>query len=688
MKRIYALTPGAWQTAVAQTLDRPPFRRLRADLRELWEKDVGLDRRSQYKKSKYYLSEPAQEAVTTLETRMNEPLSSIEKEIRSVVAERERHARATGDAYPLVFAASKLGLELLKRNWAASEVRRRGEVSIWLASLAIKWDPNNPMGWVVWRDALAAAGDQDMAERIGWAAIKRFPEDLKMRNQLARLLARNTQRQGEAEALLLETISRFPRDEYCRNQLAHLLVDNRRWTEAEIVLRKAHEELGSAVAANQLADLISRRGRSGQAEQLLRDTIAQAPHSSDEVYIHSRNILARLMSHDPSRDEETVRELLETIELSQTTQGSARNQLAFILSRAGKREEARKILDETLRLPMMTLKDRTTAQAYLKALSTGDLPEAEEFWAEAEEAGAGAQPERGEDSAPDDKMDYLAAAGAVLSDFLEPGDARERALETGQDPESQRESAAEPPPEKRSGARSESESESEKTAPSPDRGDGVPPASASKPAAAAHGAGETPRQGVVESRLPESAPPLHVQMAAVAGRQGELRRLTTLVMRKKGQERQRMAEALMRDAPGDLEPTYQEFVRRWVFGMETDRPTPDTFTISFIDALRRGNVDKLGELQNSHRSFRQLTDMARAVLIQDKEAAERTFSWLKRSDVAESRAVVALRKLTMLRLSEPPADADDMLKALAQNDNVIADLEEAALAEADMLLAA
>jgi tetratricopeptide (TPR) repeat protein len=156
---------------------------------------------------------------------LGRPLDTVGPSIQKLMHRQRRYAEATGDVFYLVRTACNVGMRLIE-NGAAAERRARGGRAVALAALAFTYDPVNVHAWSLMRDALAAAGRRADAERVGWEAIRRFPENEQWRTQLATLLAEECGKPAEAADLLRAAIRLFPGNSHARNQLATLLADD------------------------------------------------------------------------------------------------------------------------------------------------------------------------------------------------------------------------------------------------------------------------------------------------------------------------------------------------------------------------------------------------------------------------------------------------------------------------------
>jgi len=201
------------------------------------------------------------------------PFRQLKGSIDAYVAADARHASRTGDTFYVVRTACNIGMRLLR---GGDEPAARAEKARDLAQLALRFEPFNVFAWALWRDALAAMGEWEAAELLGWEAVRRFPENEQWRNQLASLLADRLDRATEAETLLRETMRLFPDDVVARTQLALLLADRLdRATEAETLLRETMRQFpDDVVARTELASIVGRdAARLGEALKIVDEAL-------------------------------------------------------------------------------------------------------------------------------------------------------------------------------------------------------------------------------------------------------------------------------------------------------------------------------------------------------------------------------------------------------------------------------
>lgn len=214
-----------------------------------WLRDVGIDSA----RSKSLSPRRTDSAVGPVPKRewskvlrsVGEPLDRVGPEIEKLMRRQRRYADQTGDFFFLVRTGCNFGMRLLERA-PDSERVERGRLAASLAAQALGHDPADVFAWSLMRDALAASGRIADAELVGWESIRRFPENVQWRTQLASMLAVHAGKADEAEALLRETVELFPCEPHARALLATVLSDDLgRREEAFEALREA---IGSGVA--------------------------------------------------------------------------------------------------------------------------------------------------------------------------------------------------------------------------------------------------------------------------------------------------------------------------------------------------------------------------------------------------------------------------------------------------------
>ncbi|WP_349369167.1 hypothetical protein [Salinarimonas sp.] len=206
------------------------------------------------------LEPPAAHDRQAILDRVGQPLSSVSSDIETLMRGHRRYADRTGDVFYLVRTACNIGMNLLRKD-PGPERAARGAQAVALARLAFEYDPRNVYAWALLRDGLEHAGRLTAAERIGWEAIRRFPENPQWRTQLAKLLADTLDRPHEAAALLREARALFPYDPFIHNQLATILADDLGERAAAV---QVLEDARAAGAANEATGDLRRKLANGR----------------------------------------------------------------------------------------------------------------------------------------------------------------------------------------------------------------------------------------------------------------------------------------------------------------------------------------------------------------------------------------------------------------------------------------
>ena len=237
LKGLYPRMPSYWRRVVDETLQQSLAKQFPDELKDWWRQDVnakdGTTTQKSLRRPAGVPHLPSRDTNLSLLKRATDPFLSIADQIKAHIYGYQHFAEATGDSFYIVRSACNIGMAVIK---GADDPVGRGQLAVQLARQALSWQPTNPFAWSLWRDALVNQGAFEAAERVGWEAIRRIPEDVHKRTQLALLLARLPDRETDAEQLLRETIERFPDNVIARNQLAELLIALGRENEATRVV--------------------------------------------------------------------------------------------------------------------------------------------------------------------------------------------------------------------------------------------------------------------------------------------------------------------------------------------------------------------------------------------------------------------------------------------------------------------
>jgi len=300
LKPLYPREPGRWRELIGRLLGSTTFRDHDITAPAWWrgDPDFAPMLRENFRLRGEILRSPGPAAAQALIDRMGGPWGQVEPRIDDLMRPHRRFADDTGDPRFFVRAVHALGSALIRPG--QDEPTARASKAQSLAREGLKWQPYDRYLWSLWRDALAMGGALEAAELVGWEAIRRDPEDVDARNQLATLLAETLHRPAEAEALLRDTVAAFSENAVARTQLATLLAETlHRPAEAEALLRDTIAEFPEdAFPRNQLAELLIAGGRPAEAEAVV--DAAFTDQSANEVTFAVR---ARLQSHKGARDE-------------------------------------------------------------------------------------------------------------------------------------------------------------------------------------------------------------------------------------------------------------------------------------------------------------------------------------------------------------------------------------------------
>ena len=187
LKPLYPRTAARWRQVVGRLLGTTAFRDDRDTLLEKWRGDPDI---APMLGEKFHLSgdrlrDPGREAWDPVIRRLAEPWSTVEPLIDGLLRSEHRFLDATGDAQFFVRSMHRLGSALIQTPADEPHVRARRAQA--LAQEGLDWAPYDQHLWSLWREALAADGALEAAERIGWEFIRRDPDNADARNQLAEL---------------------------------------------------------------------------------------------------------------------------------------------------------------------------------------------------------------------------------------------------------------------------------------------------------------------------------------------------------------------------------------------------------------------------------------------------------------------------------------------------------------------
>lgn len=245
LKPLYPRAPESWRKIVAKLLSAPAFKDVEIEAPEWWRVDTDFAPmvKGAYRSSEAPLRSPLPQDCDRVIEQLGEPFDKAEPLIDGLLASHRKYLNATGHAQYFVRAIHALGTALIDGSDDVPHARAKKAQA--MASEGLKWEPYNRHLWALWRDALVADDALEAAELVGWEFVRRDPEHVNGRNQLAALLGESLGKVDDAETLLKETIEKFPDNAVARTELAELLIFQDRLPEAASVLDAA---LGTGAA--------------------------------------------------------------------------------------------------------------------------------------------------------------------------------------------------------------------------------------------------------------------------------------------------------------------------------------------------------------------------------------------------------------------------------------------------------
>lgn len=179
----------------------------------------------------------ADEAVRAVDRA--DSLAAAWNAIQRLLSAHEDYLHKTGDAYYFVRTLDRCARALCNQ-FPLRDPEIRARLFQWI-HLALRMKPEDPRLWMLWELALRQAGQPQRAQWVLWEMIRRFPNDLHCRLDLARLLANSTDaaEQNQAQRLLQQVLQLDPQDLYAHSTLAQLAIRHQEWP-----LALAHAQAG------------------------------------------------------------------------------------------------------------------------------------------------------------------------------------------------------------------------------------------------------------------------------------------------------------------------------------------------------------------------------------------------------------------------------------------------------------
>lgn len=228
-----------------------------------------------HRRSRAWLPEPPLAEVDALDREICTAWSEhLKPRIWGAIQIRREWAETTGNAHPLVLTAGRLGNMLIDHAPA---------LAVEMVVLALDWEPGNEILWNLWGRGLNESGREKLAEAVLWEACRRFPEGDHSFVELGKLLA-DQRRWDEAETVLRKTAG-FATSKHAHVELARVLAARKRLTEAEAILRRTPDFATSQHAHVELARVLIASRRLPEAEVVLRQTPGLADSEHANVFL-------------------------------------------------------------------------------------------------------------------------------------------------------------------------------------------------------------------------------------------------------------------------------------------------------------------------------------------------------------------------------------------------------------------
>jgi len=311
LRHAFPRFPSHWETIFKNKI-LPREEDLAPDLYQYWAKSVGIedsvtaDNRARARSRARHDDEGKQEVLSFV--RRISDLNGREAiaTARRLVDERERWAQERGLVEPLAKTTCNVGQRLLRVGRAP--LKQRAETALDFAMTTLRWKPQDPHGWSLWRDGLVALGRGGEAELVAWESINRFPEVEVLAINLCQIWLGNGQPQL-ARALLEETLAKTG-SVVALTILAGLMLRTRepdQLQRAEDLLQEGRYRR-NVVSMRMLAGLLMRKGRRYWDEAL--DVLEEAIGLDEEVPRSKVLMAGLLLKRNAREDMETVERLL------------------------------------------------------------------------------------------------------------------------------------------------------------------------------------------------------------------------------------------------------------------------------------------------------------------------------------------------------------------------------------------
>jgi tetratricopeptide (TPR) repeat protein len=265
LKPMYPRTAARWCELVGNLLRTGPFQTRSIQAPAWWRGDPDFNRmaRHDFRPKGVPWRSPRREEALAVVNRLEESWPLVDPAIEELMFRHRNFVERTGDSQFFVRAIHTVGSRLIMIGADAHEERALKAQA--LAREGLDWEPYNRHMWSLWRDALFAQGALEAAELVGWEFVRRDPDNVDGRNQLAKLLAEMSQ-PDQAAALLRDTIATFPQNVRARTQLFNVLM----MQEPEVAVSALFDQIAAfpqdPIPRTQQAELLIAAGRLTDAE--------------------------------------------------------------------------------------------------------------------------------------------------------------------------------------------------------------------------------------------------------------------------------------------------------------------------------------------------------------------------------------------------------------------------------------
>ena len=175
--------------------------------------------------------------------------------------------------------------------------RQDADLALELAEEAFLWAPNNPYTWTTRSKIEAYRRNYKRAKGLLWEAKRKFPENDKVRNQLAYIFKEQSKYEI-AEFICYQTMLDFPKDRFCRTELAEVLKAQGNLEKAETIYRKAMEDFPNEVHFHTgLAEVLKAQGNLEEAEDVYRKAMEDFPRNA-HCYVGLTGVLLQQGKRD------------------------------------------------------------------------------------------------------------------------------------------------------------------------------------------------------------------------------------------------------------------------------------------------------------------------------------------------------------------------------------------------------